>query len=211
MGVIGDARFRSAKEKAVRAVYRPILQVQEQHAYNNVIQLRTDGNPLNLAGPVRQAIAQVDSKLPITDVTSLRAQTEEALKQEKLMAQLVSFFSLLALVLACIGLYGIMGHAVVRRTNEIGIRMALGAARGNIIWMVLRECFVLVLVGIAIGIPVALAAGRLAASQLFGLGGADPLTLVISAAVLVLVATLAGYLPARRASRVDPLIALRYE
>lgn len=211
VGVIGDAKYRNPKEKAARTVYRPILQVQDQSTYSNVIQLRTEGDPLNLVPAVRAAIAQVDQKLPLSGLTSLRVQTDEALRQEKLMAQLVGFFGSLALVLACVGLYGIMAHTVARRTNEIGIRMALGAERGNIIWMVLRESFVLVLFGIMIGIPAALGAARLVSSQLFGLSPSDPLTLLISITVLLIVAALAGYLPARRASRVDPLIALRYE
>ena len=127
------------------------------------------------------------------------------------MAQLVSFFGLLALGLACIGLYGIMAHAVVRRTNEIGIRMALGAERRDIIWMILRETLILVAIGMAIGVPAALGAAKLISSQLFGLNPSDPVTLLTAAFLLTLVAALAGYLPARRASRVDPLVALRYE
>ncbi len=133
------------------------------------------------------------------------------LDQEKLIAELVSFFGLLALLLACIGLYGVMAHGVVRRTKEIGIRMALGAERRSIIWMVLRETLVLILVGVAIGVPAAIGAGRLVSSQLFGLGAADPLTLVAATLILTVVAVLAGLLPARKASRVNPLIALRYE
>jgi len=118
---------------------------------------------------------------------------------------------LLALLLACIGLYGVMAHGVLRRTKEIGIRMALGAERRGIVWMVMRETLVLVVAGIAVGVPVALGAARLISSQLFGLGPADPLTLVASALVLIGVASLAGFLPARKASKVNPLTALRYE
>jgi ABC-type antimicrobial peptide transport system permease subunit len=211
VGVIGDVKYRSAKEKADRSVYRPILQVQEGGAFSNAIQMRTDGDPMNIAPTVRAAVSQVDEKLTISGLTSLRTQTDEALRQEKLIAQLVSFFGLLALVLASVGLYGIMAHAVVRRTNEIGIRMALGAERRNIIWMVLRDSLVLVIIGIAIGVPTALGAAQLVSTQLFGLGGSDPLTLLISISVLSVVAVFAAYLPARKASRVDPLVALRYE
>jgi len=211
VGVIGDAKYSSARGKAERTVYRPILQVQTESSYSSVLELRTAGDPLSLTSAVRTAIAQIDDKLPVLNVTSLRAQTDDDLREEKLLAQLVSFFGLLALVLACVGLYGIMAHAVVRRTNEIGIRMALGAERHDIVWMVLRESLSLVAIGVAIGVPAALGAARLISSQLFGLNPSDPVTLLTAAFLLTLVAALAGYLPARRASRVDPLVALRYE
>jgi ABC-type antimicrobial peptide transport system permease subunit len=128
-----------------------------------------------------------------------------------LIAQLVSFFGLLGLLLSCVGLYGIMAHAVVRRTNEIGIRMALGAERRDIIWMVLKESLLLVAVGLALGLPASWGAAQLISNQLFGLRPSDPLTLLTAVTLLTLVAALAGYLPARRASRVNPLVALRYE
>ncbi len=211
VGVIGDAKYESAKDKPSRSIYRPIFQTPDQGAFTNVIELRTDGDPLNLTGPVRAAILRVNDKIPILPFTTLRIQTEESLKEEKLIAQLVSFFGLLGLLLSCVGLYGIMAHSVVRRTNEIGIRMALGAERRNIIWMVLRESLLLVAIGLAVGVPAALAAARLISSQLFGLKSTDPLSLLIAVVLLTLVAALAGYLPARKASRVNPLIALRYE
>jgi predicted permease len=211
VGVVGDVKYSSAKEAAGLTAYRPILQVQDTEAYSNNLEIRTTGDAATLAPAVRQAIGQVDSKLPIFGVTTLREQLGGALQQEKLIAELVSFFGLLALLLACIGLYGVMAHGVVRRTKEIGIRMALGAERRRIVWMVLRETILLVLVGIAIGVPAALGAGRLVSSQLFGLSPADPLTLLVAASVLTLVALLAGFLPARKASNVNPLIALRYE
>ena len=211
VGVVGDAKYDSVKEKADRTVYRPILQVQDQQTFNNVFELRTLGDPLGLSAEVRAAIAQVNDKLPIGSINSLRVQTDEALKQEKLIAQLVSFFGLLGLLLSCVGLYGIMAHAVVRRTNEIGIRMALGAERRDIIWMVLKESLLLVGIGLVVGIPAAWGAAQLIASQLFGVNPTDPVTLLTAVVSLTLVAASAGYLPARKASRVNPLIALRYE
>jgi predicted permease len=211
VGVIGDVKYDSAREEAGPTAYRPILQVQSSEAYSSNLQVRTIGDPGALAAAARQAIIEVDPKLPISEVTTLREQLRGTLDQEKLMAELVSFFGLLALLLACIGLYGVMAHGVVRRTKEIGIRMALGAERRRIIWMVLRETLVLILVGVAIGVPAAIGAGRLVSSQLFGLGAADPLTLVAATLLLTCVAVLAGLLPARKASRVNPLIALRYE
>jgi predicted permease len=211
VGVIGDSKYDSAKEKADRTVFRPILQVQDQQAFNNVIELRTAGDPLGLTAQVRSAVTQINDKLPVLNVTSLRLQTDESLKQEKLIAQLVSFFGLLGLLLSCVGLYGIMAHAVVRRTNEIGIRLALGAERGQITWMVLRESLVLVAIGLAVGIPAALVAANLISSQLFGVNPRDPVSLLTAAIALTAVAALAGYLPARKAARVNPLVALRYE
>lgn len=211
VGVIGDSKFDSAKEKPERTVFRPILQVQDQLTFQNVFELRTVGEPLNLSNEVRAAVTEVNDRLSILNLTSLRLQTDEGLKQDKLIAQLVSFFGLLGLLLSCVGLYGIMAHAVVRRTNEIGIRMALGAERLNIIWMVLKESLLLVVVGLAIGLPASWAAARLVSNQLFGLSPSDPLTLITAVTLLTIVAALAGYLPARRAARVDPLNALRYE
>jgi predicted permease len=211
VGVIGDVRYERASEKALRVSYRPILQVQEPGAFSSNLEIRTQGDPLASSKEVRSAIAQVDSKLPLVGLTSLNQQLLDSLRQERLIAQLVSFFGLLALVLACIGLYGVMAHAVARRTNEIGIRMALGAERGNILGMVLRETLTLIVIGVVVGIPVAVAGARLISSQLYGLNAADPLTLVMAAAILTTVGALAGYIPARRASRVDPMVALRRE
>ena len=211
VGVIGDVKSQDTREPIVPAVYRPILQIQHQSAYRVNIQVRTTGDPTAVTAAVRQMINQVDDKLPIFEVTTMDEQISERLNQDRLIAQLVSFFGALALILACIGLYGVMAQAVARRTNEIGIRMALGAKGGNITWMVLRETLMMVVAGLVLGVPAALLSARLIASQLFGLSPTDPLTLAGAAMILTVVALLAGYIPARRASRVDPLTALRYE
>jgi predicted permease len=211
VGVVGDIKRDDMREKPEPAVYRPILQVQDGSAYQATIHIRTQSDPTPLTPQVRQMINQIDDKLPIFGVTTLTDQVRQNLNQERLIAQLVSFFGALALILACIGLYGVMAHGVARRTSEIGIRMALGARSGNIAWMILRETLYLVLAGLVIGVPAALLGARLISTQLFGLSPTDPLTLVGAAVVLAVVAMLAGYLPARRASRVNPLKALRYE
>lgn len=211
VGVVADMRSWNAREKADPAVYRPILQIQEQAAYSVTLHVRTLGDPNSFTGLIRQAISDIDDKIPIFGVTTLDEQVRGDVKEDRLIAQLVSFFGALALLLACIGLYGVMAHGVTRRTNEIGIRMALGARSGNIAWMILRETLYLVLAGLIIGVPAALVGARLIEAQLFDTNPTDPLTLTAAALVLTLVALLAGYLPARRASRVNPLNALRYE
>ena len=211
VGVVGDIKSDDAREKPEPTVYRPIFQIAEQSAYSSTIHIRTVSDPTPLTPQVRQMINQIDDKLPIFGVITMNEQLRNNLNQERLIAQLVSFFGALALILASIGLYGVMAHGVARRTSEIGIRMALGARGGNIAWMILRETLFLVLAGLVVGVPAALIGARLISTQLFGLSATDPLTLVGAATVLAVVAMLAGYLPARRASRVNPLNALRYE
>ena len=211
VGIVGDIKSEDTREPARPAVYRPIIQIPNQAAYSVTLQIRTKNDPTPTVAPVRQMLNQIDDKLPIFNVRTMHEQIRMELDQDRLIAQLVSFFGGLALVLACIGLYGVMAHGVARRTNEIGIRMALGAQGGNIAWMVLRETLVLVIAGLVLGVPAALLSARLIATQLFGLSPTDPLTLIGAGVVLTFVALLAGYIPARRASRVDPLTALRYE
>lgn len=211
VGVLGDIKSSDPREAAEPTVYRPILQIQDESAYSVTIHVRTQGEASAVAASVRQAINDVDRTLPIFGTTTLDASFNERLRQEQLIAQLVSFFGALALLLASIGLYGLMAHGVARRTNEIGIRIALGARRSRIAWMILRETLLLVVVALFIGVPAAAFAARFISSQLFGLSPSDPLTFVVAGFVLVIVAIVAGYVPARRAMKVDPLIALRYE
>ncbi|HEY6805739.1 MAG TPA: ABC transporter permease [Pyrinomonadaceae bacterium] len=209
VGVIGNIKASQARDQANETIYQPILQLDDRFVAG--YQIKTSGDAASLGPAVREAIAQVDPKLPIFGVTTLTEQISGTFRQDRLISQLMSFFGALALLLAAIGLYGVMSNGVMRRTNEIGIRMALGAASSNILWLVLKESLILVIVGLVVGVPVALGAGSLIASQLFGLRASDPVTLVVAGAVLILVAVLAGFLPARRASRVDPLVALRDE
>ena len=211
VGVIGDTRSADPRKPAGPAVYRPILQIPEQEAYAVNLQVRTQADPAAMATAIRQTINEIDDKLPVFSVTTLEAQFQRSLEQDQLIAQLVSFFGVLALLLASIGLYGLMAQGVSRRTKEIGIRMALGARGGSIAWLVLRETMLLVVAGLVVGVPVALMAARLVTSLLFGVAGIDPITLAVSGTVLIVAALIAGYLPVRRATKVDPLVALRYE
>jgi len=167
VGVVGDAKYDQVRDKPVRMAFQPILQQTSRSAFLCNLELRTAGDPNGVASSVRSAIAQVESRLPVVRVTSFTQQFEERLKQERLMAQLVAAFGLLALVLACIGLYGVLAQAVARRTNEIGVRMALGADPGTILRLVLGEALVQVGIGMAIGLVGALGAAKLISSLLF--------------------------------------------
>lgn len=141
----------------------------------------------------------------------MEEQLDETLVQERIIAALSAVFGALAVLLACLGLYGVMAYNTARRTNEIGIRMALGATRAEVLGMVLKESLLLVSAGIAIGVPLAVAGGRLVSSMLFGVRAGDPLTIAGATCLMLAVATVAGLLPAHRASKVDPMVALRYE
>jgi ABC-type antimicrobial peptide transport system permease subunit len=153
----------------------------------------------------------LDSSLPLFNIKTLAEQKSESLVQERLLAKLSGFFGALALLLASIGLYGVMAYNVVRQTREIGIRMALGASRQALLLMVLRDGLLMVAIGVAAGIPLSLWLSRLVRGLLFGVAAHDPSTLMTSALILMTVAALASYLPARRASRVEPIVALRCE
>jgi ABC-type antimicrobial peptide transport system permease subunit len=179
--------------------------------YMPELAVRFTGDRGSISTAAQKAIHSIDRNLPVTHVTTLRDEVALSVIDSRLVAQLSTFFGLLAVFLSSIGIYGLMSYVVSRRTNEIGIRMALGADRSHMRWMVMREIVVLVGVGIAIGIPVTLASSRLVTSMLFGLQGTDPLNLLEATGLLLFVAAVAGYVPARRASRVDPMIALRYE
>jgi ABC-type antimicrobial peptide transport system permease subunit len=174
-------------------------------------ELRTAADPARLTDFVRREVSALDKKLPLIDIKTLVAQVEESLVQERLVAMLSSFFGLLGLVLASIGLYGIMAYAVVRRTAEIGVRVALGAQPGDVLWMVLRQTLLLMAIGLGVGMAASLATTRLVSSQLFGVTATDGPTIATATLVLLVVAAGAAYVPARRASHVDPMVALRYE
>jgi ABC-type antimicrobial peptide transport system permease subunit len=164
-----------------------------------------------MIGSIREAVRQIDPNLPMANVSTQMEQVEQRFLQERVFAQAYALFGGLALLLAAIGLFGLMSYTVARRTHEIGIRMALGAQARDVLRLIMRESMVLVIVGVAIGVGIALAAGRFVASLLFGLASTDTITMLVAMTVMVAVSALAGFVPARRASRVDPIVALHYE
>ena len=208
VGVVRDAKYVGLRERQRPAAYYPYSQ---RIGYYYDLGVRYSGDPQTIISEVRHAVGGVDRRLPVSHKNTLAEQVGQSIAGQSLIARLSAFFGLLAVFLACIGIYGLMSYAVTRRTSEIGIRMALGAEQSNVRWMVMRESLILVGIGLVIGLPVALAGGRLVSKMLFGLKPADPLSMAGAAMLLVAFAVLAAYLPARRASRVDPMAALRYE
>jgi predicted permease len=211
VGVLKNVLFEDARIKARDMIFRALLQDQTQEAMTAELELRTISDPGAMASQVRKAVSQEDSKIPVTGVQSLRDQVGDSFSEERLAAQLVSLFGGTALFLACIGLYGVTAQAVARRTNEIGVRRALGARGRDILGMILHETGLLLGGGLLLGLPLSYAASRAISSQLFGLGPGDTLSFTVAVAALASVMALAGFLPARRATRVDPVVALRYE
>jgi predicted permease len=211
VGVVRDAKYSSPREAPQRMIYLPLVQIAGRHIYAHSLQLQTAGDPGHVADEVRRALAQVDPNLAILRTETISQQINHLMDQEQLISRLCAWFALLALLLTSIGLYGVMSYNVARRNHEIGIRMALGAQNRELLWMVLRESLLLLAVGIIIGVPATTAATHLVRAQLFGLGSSDPLTFVTAILAIFTVALLAAYLPARRATRVDPVVALRDE
>jgi len=208
IGVVRDSKYDNLREEAQRVVYLPFLQDQLS---GMTLVVRAVSNPSSLISAIRHEIHTIDNRLPVFDVKTLEQQVDGSMVQERLIATLSGVFGVLALLLASIGLYGIMSYAVVSRTIEIGIRIAIGASQQSVLWMVLRETLILVLAGIVIGLPGALGTGRLISSLLFGLSARDPGTIVTAILVLLIVAGFAGYLPARRASHLNPVRVLHCE
>jgi predicted permease len=207
VGVAGNSRIFDLRDLAAPVIFLSYLQTPS--AWGGII-VRTKVPPERLAKTVGHEIESLGREYPFWTGTIAEAMSQQ-LAQERVTAMLSGFFAFLALLLACIGLYGLMSYTVTRRTREIGIRVALGAQRATVLWIVLRETLVLALFGIAIGIPSALLATRLIATMLFGLSPGDPPTVITISLLLLIVALVAGFLPAWRASGVDPTVALRTE
>jgi predicted permease len=209
IGVTQDAKYLNLREQPPRTYYPYYFQLPDRE--NMTLQFRSNGNRADYAATIGRLVREMDPQVQVVSLQMMSDVVNESLVQERFLAQLGGAFSLFALLLACVGLYGVMSYAVARRTNEIGIRMALGARSADVVRLVMRETMLLVAVGMIIGLGAALATTRLVSGLLFGLAPNDPLTIAVAVLLMIAVAALAGYLPARRASRVDPMTALRYE
>jgi predicted permease len=209
VGMVGNTKYESLREEFVPIAYYASTQDAGAGAGAQML-IRSQLPQAETVAAIKRVLNEIN---PVIDVRfeGLKPMIEATILRERLLATLSFFFGLLALLLACIGLYGILSFGVASRTNEIGIRMAMGARARDVFWLILRESLLLVIVGVAVGLPVVFAVTRLASSLLFRLTPTDPLSLVVSALLMLVVALVAGYLPSHRATRVDPLNALRAE
>jgi putative ABC transport system permease protein len=212
IGVVRNAKYGSFRESTPHMLYLPYLQTPPASwSFGMALEIRTTGNPDNLVGAVRQAIRGVERDVPASGFITLADEVNNSFAQEREVAQLSSFFGIVGLLLGCVGLYGVMSYSVAQRTHEIGIRMALGAQREDVLRHVIGQGLRLTLIGVGVGIAGALGLTRFLSSLLYGVNPTDPLTFIAVPLILTAVALLASYIPARRATQVDPIVALRYE
>ncbi|MGH7712577.1 MAG: ABC transporter permease, partial [Gemmatimonadaceae bacterium] len=207
VGVVADSKHRAVRDPAPRFVYLPLAQADD-HATRLTLAVKTAAAPLAMADVVQREIHSAGADILVSDIETLEQQIDRALLQERLVSSLSLGFALVGVLLAALGLYGVTAYAVLRRTDEIGIRMALGSTPAAVRWLMLRGSLGMAAIGVSIGIPASLAAATLIRRFLYGVSPTDPLVLLVSATVLLGVTALAGYLPARRASRIDPVRAL---
>jgi ABC-type antimicrobial peptide transport system permease subunit len=208
VGVSANLRYGGLKEESPMTVFAAASQFSPDRV---TYALRIVGDSLRYVRSVHEIVREADSHVPVTNVVTQAAEIDRTISREVTFAKLCTGFAVLALLIACVGLYGTVSYSVARQVGEIGIRMALGAQRGAVVWMVLRRVLLLAAVGLAISVPAALSASQLVKSFLFETPPNDPGTLALAGVVLLSAAILAGYAPARRASRIDPLAALRHE
>ena len=206
--MVSDARYNDLKGESPNMAYRPIAQ---SDWYPESLEIKAAGDPAGLVGTVQTVLRQLEPKLPVARVETLDARLSRSIGQDRMLTYLTGAFGLTALALACLGLYGTISYAVTRRTAELGVRMALGADRGVVKRLIMREALTLVLLGLGVGLPLAFAAARALKGILFGVSALDLPSYAAAIAILLAIATLAAYLPARRASRLDPVSALRAE
>jgi predicted permease len=211
VGVARDLKDHRVRGDIPRRFYLPLFHPIGEYPPAANYELRTMANPESLMPSIRRRLEEIDSAVPIIKAGSVTDNVYRSIRQERMIAQLAAFFGALALLLSAIGLYGVLAYNTTRRTHEIGIRMALGAAQGSVLRQILREALILAVVGVAIGLPLAYACGRLLQSALYGLAVLDPWIWCAAVLAMMAVAAAAGFIPARRASRVDPVRALRYE
>jgi len=209
VGVAAAARYGGLKGQIPPVVY--VSYAQFPYIQQMTFALRTSGDPLHAVAAVRQAVQRIDAHVPVINIRTQSAEIDQTINQEIVFARLCSAFAILALVIACVGLYATMAYMVARRTGEIGIRMALGAPRAMVVWMIMRQVCLLAIVGLAIGVPIAMGTSRFIASFLFAMEPNDPRAMAGAVAILLTAALVAGYGPAREASRVNPMVALRHE
>ena len=206
VGVVGDALYEGPREGVHRQVFIPNWGRNSATFY-----VRTRTGSSAAYGLIRNELKQLDSAMPLYEMKTVEGQLDETLLTDRLIALLSAGFGLLATLLASIGLYGVMAFVVARRRKELGIRLALGAQPGGVVWLVMREVLLLLAIGLAVGVPAGLAAGKYVSSQLYGINPHDPFIAASTVALLAIVSAAAGLIPARRASRIDPILALRYE
>lgn len=215
VGVVGDVRHAGLDAEAAAEMYYPYLQVPE--ALMNFVEgamtlvVRTAGDPSAMVGAVRNEVRQLDADLPVFNVKTMQEMVRGTVAQPRFRTLLLGIFASVALVLAAVGLYGVMAYSVTQRTNELGIRMALGAQKSDVLKLVVRQGVRLAVAGVALGVVVAFGLMRVISNLLYGVNAADPLTFLATSLLLIVVALVASYIPARRATQIDPLIALRYE
>jgi predicted permease len=212
VGVVKTIKYVQirGKEREPGMMFLPYRQNMGE-LFQMCVAVRTSSDVPGLKPRIREELRNIESRLPVIGMVSTEEQLDDSLVLEHLIATLAAFFAGVGMVLACLGLYGVLAYATARRTNEIGIRLAMGATRGGVLGMVFKESLSLAAAGVAIGIPAALAVTRLVSARLYGVGANDPLTIAAAVLAMTMVATLAGFLPALRASKVDPVVALRYE